>query len=160
MSKSPEGLPLAPRAIYTSSGTATFDQLRPDILDDYQLLAYGSDFSSSSYKASKYCGDIVMAQVDLQLSNESEKTDERPVRVFTADPGCVRTSIFDGGFGTWALYASVMKFFYWLTFYFVSRWPLNRLRRTDRQGSIARIDRTSDLSDRGGIADALCCSGR
>lgn len=120
LTKSPDTLPFPPRAVYTSSGTATFDQIKPDILDDYQLLSYGADYTTSSYKASKYCGDMVMAQLDLQLAEEAQSAQGRSVRIFTVDPGCVCTSIFDGGFGTWALYASVMKFFYWLTFYFVS----------------------------------------
>jgi hypothetical protein len=94
-------------------------------LNDYQLLAYGSDFTSSSYKASKYCGDIVMVQLDKQLSKESKANDEREVRVFTADPGCVTTGIFDNGFGSWWLYKTIMKFFYWLTFYIVSHHVLS-----------------------------------
>lgn len=89
-------------------------------MEDYQLLTYGSHFKDSAYKASKYFGDVVMVNLDRELSKPGRTPDERPVRVLTTEPGHVVTNIMNQGFGGTALYIEFMKFFWWLSFVFVS----------------------------------------
>jgi hypothetical protein len=86
--------------------TAEYAALRPDLLDDYQLVKH-----PATYKISKYLGDLVMCQLDRELDSE-----DRPIRCLAAEPGAVCTSIFDRGFGSWAWFRTVMKFLYWLSF--------------------------------------------
>lgn len=119
LQRSPPTLPLPPRIIYTSSSSAYLKYLRPKPLDDYQLLSYGLDFTYPVYKASKYCGDIVMVQLDRQFA-KSASAGEQEVRVFCADPGNVATSIADGVLTGWWIWGAVMKWFYGLSFTLVS----------------------------------------
>ena len=116
---SPASLPLSPRIIYTSSGTAEFVELKENPLDDYQLITYGEDWSSSVYRASKYCGDLVMLQLDLLFEKEAQ-TGERGIRVFIGDPGCVLTNIAISTFGSIGWIITFLQFCQSLTFWFVS----------------------------------------
>ncbi|WWC65125.1 uncharacterized protein I303_107739 [Kwoniella dejecticola CBS 10117] len=109
--RSPESLPFPPRIVYTSSVTSAFDKLSSSPLDDYQLISY-----EKSYSASKLMGDLIMTQFDREYGDPQQEG-ERPVRVFTADPGCVCTNFFAGGMGMILWWANVKFFFYWLSFY-------------------------------------------
>ena len=119
MKRSPKGLPFSPRIVYVSSATARLSILHPNPLDDYQLLSYGKTYHDSVYKASKYCGDLCMVQLDRQFAKETE-AGEPEVRVLTTDPGMACTNIFNSGFGTIRIYLYIMKWFNWASFYFVS----------------------------------------
>jgi len=110
LQRSPSTLPFQPRIVYTSSTTALLKYLRPNPLDDYQLLTYGEDFAHPVYKASKYCADTVMVQLDRSFAKQAD-TGEREVRVFTADPGIAQTSLSDTVFQGWWWYVAVLKWF-------------------------------------------------
>ena len=116
--QSPETLPFPPRIIYTSSCTAEYSSLKPNPLEDHQLLSYGYPDNSSVYKASKYCGDLVMIQLDRQFAKAASEG-EREIRVFTADPGVVATNIAGSTFGPWVFYRKFMQFMNFLIFFLV-----------------------------------------
>jgi 3-keto steroid reductase len=105
--KSPKSLPFEPRVVYTSSIEAEAEALNETPTDDYQLLEY-----KTSYRPSKYMGDLVMTQLDTQLS-----TGERPVRCLIAEPGCVATNIAVAGLGAWQWLVNIKWICYWLSFY-------------------------------------------
>ncbi|BEJ16456.1 hypothetical protein CspHIS471_0510610 [Cutaneotrichosporon sp. HIS471] len=105
--KSPKTLPIEPRVVYTSSIEAEAEALSASPKDDYQLLEY-----TTSYRPSKYMGDLVMTQLDTQLSR-----DERPVRCLIAEPGCVATNIAVAGLGAWQWLVNLKWICYWLSFY-------------------------------------------
>ncbi|OCF78562.1 3-keto sterol reductase [Kwoniella mangroviensis CBS 8886] len=114
--RSPPSLPFQPRIIYTSSCTSSFSKLSSEPLNDYQLINY-----EKSYSASKYMGDLIMAQLDKQYGSSSSTNDEdenqiRPVRAFTADPGCVATNLFMNGFGFILWWVKIKFFFYHWSF--------------------------------------------
>ena len=119
MKRSPRSLPFPPRVIYVSSSTARLSALHQNPLDDYQLLSYGSSYTDSVYKASKYCGDLCMVQLDRQFAKDAS-TGEAEVRVMTTDPGMACTNIFDSGFGNVRIYLWFMKWLNWASFWFVS----------------------------------------
>ncbi|WWC92215.1 uncharacterized protein L201_007169 [Kwoniella dendrophila CBS 6074] len=115
--RSPLNLPFEPRIIYTSSLTSSFSKLSiKDPLNDYQLLQY-----EKSYSASKIMFDLIMVQFDKEYGsstkNENDNENERQVRCFTTDPGCVCTNFFSSGMGVILWWANVKFFFYWLSFY-------------------------------------------
>ncbi|KAK8850457.1 hypothetical protein IAR55_004375 [Kwoniella newhampshirensis] len=112
--RSPHTLPFAPRVIYTSSLTARASKLNEHPLDDFQLLDY-----PHTYSASKYMADLVMVQLDQEYGQPSGEalSDERPVRIFTVDPGCVTTNLGRANFGSIALLVKLKFFLYWLAFY-------------------------------------------
>ncbi|BEI79618.1 hypothetical protein CcaverHIS002_0101470 [Cutaneotrichosporon cavernicola] len=103
--KSPKTLPFEPRVVYTSSIEAEAEALSANPKDDYQLLEY-----TTSYRPSKYMGDLVMTQLDTQLS-----LDERPVRCLIAEPGCVATNIAVAGLGAWQWLVNLKWICYWLS---------------------------------------------
>ncbi|TXT03867.1 hypothetical protein VHUM_04290 [Vanrija humicola] len=105
---SPKTLPYDPRIVYTSSIEAEAEGLKANPLDDIQLLQY-----AESYRASKYMGDLVVTQLDAELGNDPE----RPVRVISAEPGCVATNIAVSGFGAWQWLVQLKWACYWLAFY-------------------------------------------
>ncbi|WVW80930.1 hypothetical protein I302_102921 [Kwoniella bestiolae CBS 10118] len=120
--RSPPSLPFQPRIIYTSSCTSSSSKLSSEPLNDYQLIEY-----EKSYSASKYMGDLIMVQLDKQYGSPSPSTStasvdqeggekERPVRVFTADPGCVATNFFMNGLGLVLWWAHFKFFFYHWSF--------------------------------------------
>jgi hypothetical protein len=117
LQRSPKSLPFDPRIVYTSSLTALYKTLKPDPLDDYQLLTYGRDFRYSSYSSSKYLGDLLMVQLDKDLGIE-DGSYERPVRCLAAEPGCVYSGLFSA-FGSFKPIEWLFKNSYWLTFYLV-----------------------------------------
>ncbi|WVQ82968.1 hypothetical protein IAT38_005104 [Cryptococcus sp. DSM 104549] len=116
--RSPPSLPVAPRVVYTSSGTAAYYKLnQPYPLEDYQLLDY-----HDTYGASKYVADLVMLELDREYGSEptgAAKTgEERSVRVMTVDPGCVATNIFGAAYGSLVWLAKIKWMCNWLAFYF------------------------------------------
>ena len=116
--RSPQSLPLSPRAIYTSSFLATASRLHPDPLNDYQLIEYDEKYNDSTYKASKYMGDLVMLQLDKQYGT-AQDAGERELRVLPCDPGYFSSNIYNGAFTRFVVIQKTFKFFYWLTFYLV-----------------------------------------
>lgn len=116
--QSPESLPVQPRVIYTSSTTAVYEKLKPKPLDDYQLLSYGVDTSTSVYSASKYMGDLAMIQLDREFSEEST---DRPIRCCIAQPGIVFTNLFNSGLGKWRWVQTIKWYIAWFSLLIVSR---------------------------------------
>lgn len=110
LQRSPSSLPFQPRIVYTSSTTALLKYLRPNPLDDYQLLTYGADFTYPVYKASKYSADLVMVQLDRSFAKQAS-AGEREVRVFTADPGIAATSLAESVFHGWWWFVAILKWF-------------------------------------------------
>ncbi|KAL1409849.1 3-keto-steroid reductase [Vanrija albida] len=104
---SPKSLPYDPRIVYTSSIEAEAEGLNPSPLDDIELLTY-----ESSYRASKYMGDLVVTQLDAELG-----AGDRPIRVISAEPGCVATNIAVSGLGAWQWLVQLKWACYWLSFY-------------------------------------------
>lgn len=94
--------------MYTSSIEAEAESLNESPKDDYQLLHY-----ATSYRPSKYMGDLVLTQLDKQLS-----AGDRPVRCLIAEPGCVATNIAVAGFGAWQWLVNIKWICYWFAFYF------------------------------------------
>lgn len=105
LAASPRQLPFDPRVVYTSSIEAEADGLKPKPLDDPELLTY-----ESSYRASKYMGDLVMTQLDRDLSPSG-------VRCLIAEPGCVSTNIAVSGLGAWQWLVKIKWACYWLSFW-------------------------------------------
>ncbi|EIW69967.1 hypothetical protein TREMEDRAFT_43600 [Tremella mesenterica DSM 1558] len=108
--RSPSSLPFSPRVMYTSSGTATFQHLPSNPLDDYQLIEY-----PRSYSPSKYMCDLIFCQLDKTYGNEIDTG--REVRCFVADPGAMTTGITRGGFGPFMLLQEILFGLTWLAFY-------------------------------------------
>lgn len=105
--------------MYTGSINAKFDRLKPEPLNDYQLLTYANQEGNGNYPASKYMGELVMVQLDRELS--ASGTEKEPtVRCLNADAGCVTTNIFNEGFGQWRVLTTALWALYWLVFYLVS----------------------------------------
>ena len=127
MRKSPAGLPFAPRIIYTSSFTATLNRLHSEPLNDPQLLDYGEPIEDSVYKASKYIGDLVMLQLDQELSPPPIPGD-RTIRVLLADPGLVTTGIL-GTALDYPLLETIFTCIWELLFAMVSQSPPPLVRR-------------------------------
>ena len=97
---SPPTLPFPPRIIYTSSLSATADRLKPDPLNDYQLLTYSHPYGMGNYSASKFMGDLVMVQSDKELVGHTNQK-QSPLRCLIAEPGIIATAIFDNGLAPW-----------------------------------------------------------
>lgn len=93
--------------MYTSSIESEAEALIDNPKEDYQLLHY-----ATSYRPSKYMGDLVFTQLDQQLA-----TGERPIRCLIAEPGCVATNIAVAGLGAWAWLVNIKWICYWLAFY-------------------------------------------
>jgi 3-keto steroid reductase len=102
--------------VYTSSIEAEAESLDKAPLDDYQLLAY-----ETSYRPSKYMGDLIVTQLDRELGaepkGEGKGSSTRPIRVISAEPGCVATNIAVAGLGAWAWLVQIKWICYWLSFY-------------------------------------------
>ena len=116
--QSPSTLPFPPRVIYTSSVTAYFKHLKPNPLDDYQLLTYASPYEHLGYPSSKYMGDLVMVQLDREYANAP-----REARCLVAEPGCVTTNFFANGLGSWQWLRIILWAGYAGCFYLVSDCP-------------------------------------
>lgn len=127
LQRSPEGLPFSPRVVYTGSRAACAAALGDPESYDYQLIEH-----PHSYGASKYLAELVMTQLDRELSaahggdSPEEKkhgghvthAEHRPVRCVVSEPGCILSGLFDNGFGG-GWWRTFIKFWYGLTFYLV-----------------------------------------
>jgi len=171
LQSSPSTLPFPPRIVYTSSGTANHDSLKPDPLNDYQLLtyAYQEPDGLGNYAASKYMGDLIMVQLDRELVHKNTRPHDRPpIRCLTAEPGIVCTNIFEKGLGPWRWLRTVLWLNYWMCLYFVSPpdSPLlsDAIHRADAIDhnivSIAWITVSSHLHHQRSSAANLCRTGQ
>ncbi|ORX41092.1 hypothetical protein BD324DRAFT_37901 [Kockovaella imperatae] len=136
--RSPKELPVPPRIILSSSYTAARSLLRPDPLDDYQLLTYSYENGEFPYKASKYMADLLAVQLDKEFS-ENQGEDTQELRMLIAEPGAMVSKIYTTAFTNWAIIKFTFTFFYALAFRLASLLGSPKHVLTAGNGALAMI---------------------